>query len=524
MSDYSLLTAGLAFLMPVGFALIAVGGLPKERARYATVSVLAALGLSSLGYVITGFALQFGGVGLAYSHPGLQELIWEWSLLGTTWGTGWGMAGLVGWGMTGPAATSGAYALALANLPWVTTAALIPLLALQGRMPKFGAALLALLIGGVIYPLAGNWVWGGGWLANLGHNLNQGHGLVDAGGAGLVHLVGASATLAAIVTFTTRRPRPSAENEPIPLPTVHFPALALFGAALLLVGSLAWTTANPLIRSDMLTPGQIALNSALVGAGGAFLSLLYTWFVAGRPDPLMATRGLAAGIVAAAAAAPFIPPWAALALGASLGLLTPLAIFVVDHLLRWDDATAALTVHGLGGSLGLLAVGLLADGRSGVGWNGIGLDGYLGVARQGVTGLLAAPGLGPDWPGQMQAQMVGLAALALFAMFAAWLLLAPPTLLAHFLDRLSANSKALRQPVIEDITTFDDENNIPPVLDTEHPDPTAWEEPYPDGLDISESEPLVAEFSAQDDYDLPQDAELDAAVIEDGDSEYEQQI
>jgi Amt family ammonium transporter len=102
-----------------------------------------------------------------------------------------------------------------------------------------------------------------------------------------------------------------------------------------------------------------------------------------------------------------------------------LVVFVVDHLLRWDDSTAALTVHGLAGGIGLLAVGIFADGRSGVGWNRVGTDAYLGVVGQGVTGLLAAPGFQPDWPGQMQAQLVGLAALALLGFFGAWIFTGP---------------------------------------------------------------------------------------------------
>ena len=131
--------------------------------------------------------------------------------------------------------------------------------------------------------------------------------------------------------------------------------------------------------------------------------------------------------------APFVPPWAALAVGAVAGLLTPLAVFTVDRLLRWDDPAAVLTVHGLGGALGLLALGIFADGKAGAGWNGVGADSYLGVAGQGVTGLLAAAGYQPDWPAQMQAQAVGLAALALPGFFVAWLLLAPPAILAHLL-------------------------------------------------------------------------------------------
>ena len=201
MLEPALLTLGLAFLLPIGYALIGASGLPRERASHGAVSLFVALGLAVAGYVITGFALQYGGVGLAHDAPGYDGLIWEWSALGVTWGPGWGMAGLAGWLLSGPATTAAARDLALANLPWVVTAALIPVMAFRGRIPGWATALAGLLVGGLIYPVASNWVWGGGWLANLGSNLGLSHGFVDAAGAGTVHLLGASVALAGVLVF-----------------------------------------------------------------------------------------------------------------------------------------------------------------------------------------------------------------------------------------------------------------------------------------------------------------------------------
>lgn len=433
MSDHTTVTLGLAFLVPIGFALIAASGLPIDRARQAAASFFAALGLAALGYVAVGFALQFGGIGLAYDRPGFEGLIWEWSLLGPTWGPGWGMAGLAGFGLTGAAATSAARALALANLPWVVTAAQIPVIALRGRAPAWAAGLLGLLVGALLYPLAGNWLWGGGWLANLGASQGFGHGLVDAGGASLVHLVGAAATLGGLTAFLLRRAKAADPQAPVPLPTAHLPVLALLGAGLLLAGAAAWLSANPLLDRATLDVPHMLLNVVLAAAGGALPPLAYTWFVAGRPDPLMAVRGLAAAFIAIMAAAPFVAPWAALLVGLSAGLLMPFVVFSVDHVLRLDDPTAALATHGLGAVLGLAALGFLADGTAGAGWNAIGASEYLGVARQGVTGLLAASGFRPDWPGQMFAQLAGGAAVALFSFFVTWLLLVPLAAIAHLL-------------------------------------------------------------------------------------------
>jgi Amt family ammonium transporter len=424
----------LAFLVPLGYALIAVAGLPEERARHAALSVLAALGLAVVGYVATGFALEYGGVGLVRNLPGTEGLIWEWSAIGETWGAGWGMAGLAGWGLNGPADTTGAYTLALASLPWVMTAALIPLIALRGAAPAWASALAGLLVGAVLYPLAGNWIWGGGWLAGLGENLGLGHGFVDFGGAGLVHLLGAATACAGIVVFLRRKPGAARTDEPVALPPVHLPLLGVTGGMLLLVGLPAWLTGNPLVDPGTVDTPRTILNVVLIIATGALLPLLYTWFVSGHADPLMAVRGVAASSVVALATAPFVSVMSSMALGALIGLLTPLAVYFSDRIFRLDDRAAVLIVHGLAGLTGLLAVGILADGTAGQGWND--------VTAGGVTGLFATDGAQAGVPGQLQAQAVGAAVLASLGFFGAWLCFAPLALLARFLTPVAPEPSA----------------------------------------------------------------------------------
>jgi ammonium transporter, Amt family len=448
MSESSLLSA-LAYLVPAGYALIAAAGLPSERTRQAAVTVFAALGLAVVGYAVTGFALQFGGIGLTHDLPGYEGLIWEWSALGPTWGPGWGMAGLAGWGLTGPAETPAARSLALANLPWVVTAAAIPLAALRGRAPAWASALLGLLTGAVIYPLAGNWVWGGGWLANLSSNLGYGHGLVDLGGAVLVHVLGAAVALAGLVAFWPRRPREAgSELQPAPLPQLYFPVLALLGPVLVLAGIVPWLSANPLLPAGAVDPTRTLLNIVLAAFTGGTASLGYTWLVTGRPDPLMAARGFGAAVVASMALSAFTPAWASLATGAAIGLLTPVAVFVFGHFLRLEEHTATLTVHGLGGATGLLLLGLLADGKAGQGWNGVGGGAYLGMAGQGVTGLLAASPFRPDFPSQLQAQGIGLAAVALLAFFTGWIVIAPPATVLQLLRPRRTSPVSSGEPVL----------------------------------------------------------------------------
>jgi Amt family ammonium transporter len=139
--------------------------------------------------------------------------------------------------------------------------------------------------------LAGNWIWGGGWLAGLGRNLGLGHGFVDFGGAGLVHLLGAATACAGIVVFLRRKPGAARTDEPVALPPVHLPLLGVTGGMLLLVGLPAWLTGNPLVDPGTVDTPRTILNVVLIIATGALLPLLYTWFVSGHADPLMAYVG-----------------------------------------------------------------------------------------------------------------------------------------------------------------------------------------------------------------------------------------
>ncbi len=417
--------ASLAWLVPIGFTLIAAGGLPAPLARQSALAGLAAMSLTIVGYWAVGFALQFGGIGLVHNVAGLEGLVWEWSALGPEWGPGWGMVGLRGWALLNEANTPPAHLLFLTQLPWAATAALIPLLSLRGRAPALASAASGLFVGAFLYPLVGNWIQGGGWLANLGLNLGLGHGLVDFGGAASVHLVGAATALAGILLFRPRLSHDPADPlsaSEIDLPPTELPLLAALGAILIVVGNLGWGFANPLWAWGPDATIRGLLSGLLAIAGAALTPIAYTWFVAGRQDALMAARGVAAGAIAILACGPFVPPWAGLLIGAVAGALVLFATYVVDHVVRLDDPTAVVATHGLGAVWGLLALALFADGLAGQGWNGIGLDRYLGVAGQGVSGLLTAARMQPDWPGQLQAQIVGIAAAALVPFLAATVL------------------------------------------------------------------------------------------------------
>lgn len=437
--------AALAWLVPAGFLLLAAAGAEGKRAWQSALGGLAGMALGILLFFLVGFALAFGGLGLALpDRAGYGGLLWEWTLLAGQWGTRWGMAGMSGWALGGPAATASAYELFFAQLPWAATAAMIPALALRGRAPASSSLLSGVLVGGVLYPLATNWAWGGGWLANLGANLTLGHGFVDFAGAGTVHLLAAGAGLASLLALAARRPRARGATAEVaaPLPAVHLPLLAVLGAFFILAGSMGWAWANPLLDPVTLLPSRGLINVLLGGAVGSLAPLAYTWFVANHSDPLQAARGLAAGVVTALALGPFTPPWAAALLGLLAGALVPLVTYLVRDILRVDDDTGLAAVHLVPALLGLLGLGLFADGLAGAGWNGVGAGQFLGVAGQGVAGAWAAEGLARDWPGQMQAQLIGAAVLVAFAALASLAVFGLLALLARGLRQAQARRQS----------------------------------------------------------------------------------
>jgi Amt family ammonium transporter len=467
---------GLTYLLPVGLILLSSAAFPQEQAVSALTGAVVAWGLASVAYFAAGFAFQFGGIAVSHRAADLAGLYWEYSPLDTTWGTGWGMIGLKGFLLLGEASTPGALTLFLSQLPLLGMAALILYFALHGRAPRWVVLPASLLMGSLLYPIIGNWTWAGGWLANLGRNLGQGHGLVDAGGSGQVILVGATAALAALLVFRRRTSEGAtdeaqdsatdsralgpvdardqdvarAEQELIAMPPAHLPLLGLLGAMLLVIGWMGTALMTHLPAAVDVLPAPAIANLVLSALGGALTAGLYSWFTTSRLNPLMSARGLAAGVVIAAAGAAFIPPWSALAAGLVVGLLLPPLIFLFDRVLRLEDTGGLLGTFGLPALLGLLLPALVADGRYGQGWNAAGVASFLGVAGQGVSGLLVAPGFAADWPAQLYAQLVGAAAILVWSGGLSWLLLRGLAGLIHAWERSGLEFGAPPQPAAVD--------------------------------------------------------------------------
>jgi Amt family ammonium transporter len=251
----------------------------------------------------------------------------------------------------------------------------------------------------VIYPLFGNWAWGGGWLAQLGSKSGLGHGYVDFAGSGVVHAIGGFTGLAGAMVIGPRLGkynRDGTSNTILP----HSLPMAILGCFILAFGWFGFNPGSTLAATD-LRISVVAVNTMLASASGAFAAMLWAWNRAPyrKPDPGMAVNGMLAGLVAITAPSGFVAPWAALLIGAVAGALVIESVLFIDKR-HVDDPVGAISVHGTCGLWGLIGLGLFADGTYGAGWNGV--DGT-------VKGLFYGD------PKQLVAELIGCATILVWA-------------------------------------------------------------------------------------------------------------
>lgn len=408
------------YLVPLAVLLLAAGAVEERRTARAATVALVAFALVILLYGAVGFGFQFGGIGLVLDAPGLKGLVREWSPLDTTLGTGWGILGLDAYGINLLFVNADITTLFLYHAALAATAVLMPVLALAARVRSRVLVLGAALLGMFFYPMAANWVWGGGWLQQFGLTSNLGHGLVDFAGSGVVFMFGGMATLGALLGYGVRSHTGVTTSANIPeYPSAHLPIFMIVGGFLFFIGAGYMVFGQPFPAQTLVEP-QIQLNLVNAAMAGLVVATLYGWFVSGEPLPMLAARGAVAGVVAVAASLPFIPAWAALLIGGVAGLLLPLTTYAVERWIRADDQALLVPTFGVAGLWGLLALAIFADGTVGQGWNRTGLDRYLGVNGQGVTGIFAQTGFVPDSPGQMEAQFFGVVVVSLLSFLSAF--------------------------------------------------------------------------------------------------------
>jgi ammonium transporter, Amt family len=383
-TSWTLSTGYLVLFMQAGFALLTCGLVRRKNAAHLMMLNFAAYVFAFLAYYAVGYAFQFGAVALnaAPTNIGGTPTLNHFLL-----GSGqWGFLGGKGFFLTGPAYDVSANTMMLFQVVFMETAGYIIVGSICERI-TFGAFLLCeLFVGALLYPIFGCWVWGGGWMSQLGASMGLAHGYVDFAGSTVVHAVGGFCALALAVILGPRLGKYTADGESVPFPA-HNLAFVVTGTFILLFGWMGFNPGSTLGATD-LRISVVAVNTNLAAVAGSASGLLIWYWLFKKPDITMACNGMLAGLVAITAPCAFVSAPSAVIIGLIAGALVCGGVLFNERVLKVDDPCGAVSVHGFCGWFGAVAVGIFADGSYGAGWNGVGAATYLGTAGKGVTGLL----------------------------------------------------------------------------------------------------------------------------------------
>jgi len=403
-----LITGFLVLFMQVGFAFLVTGLTRAKNAGHMMMMNLSSFVIALLAYYAIGFAFQFGGINLV----GGTGNIGGTGPLNSLFGHGnAGVIGLHGFFLqSGNSYDVGVLAFFLFQVVFMETAGYIIIGAIAERI-TFAAFICAeIAMGAIIYPIYGNWVWGGGWLSQLGHSLDLGHGAVDFAGSGVVHATGGWAALALAMLLGPRIGKYRKDGTVRAFPG-HNLGYVVIGTLVLTFGWMGFNPGSTFGATD-LRIAIVAVNTLLAASAGAVMAMAWTNWKWGKPDISMTCNGMLAGLVAITAPCAFVAPWASLVIGMIAGVLVCWSVSFFDNKAKIDDPCGAISVHGMCGAWGLLAVGLFADGTypaKVVGWNGV---------PGGVTGLF----YGGDGAGQLLAQAIDLVVGFIWAWGATYLI------------------------------------------------------------------------------------------------------
>jgi Amt family ammonium transporter len=325
-----MLGAFLVFFMQAGFAFLGAGLIrAKATVNYMTKSFMD-FAMASISFWAFGFALM--------------------------WGTSAaGIAGTTNFFVT-DGADGQTYVDWVFQMVFAATAATIVAGAVAERTKTQAYLAYSFIIGAVIYPLYGHWVWGGGWLGSL-----EAIGLpaaADYAGSGVVHAVGGFLALAGAVVVG---PRIGKFTNGVPnVLAGHNIPFVVIGTFILFFG---WFGFN-INTGDSI--GLNAMNTLLSGATGAVVALYIQLVRTGKTDILVACNGALAGLVGITAPVAFVEPWSAVVIGAISAPIMLVSVSVIERVFKIDDPVGAISVHGTCGLWGILAVGIFANGNNGV--------------------------------------------------------------------------------------------------------------------------------------------------------------
>jgi Amt family ammonium transporter len=267
------------------------------------------------------------------------------------------------------------------SLSSVGLAALIPLGGGGERWRLASICTSTVFFSAVTYALFAHWVWGGGWLAQLGTRYHLGRGFVDLGGSGVIQCTGGFTALAVTWMLGPRRGKFGQEGMPAAIPG-HNVLVVLFGCVLSMVGWVCLNEAGSMLfaSTGIASVPLIAINTLLAGGSGLLAAAGVTRLRFGKPDASLSANGWISGLVASSASCAFVKPAEAVIIGLVAGALVVYSIELFELRLGVDDPGGSVSVHAVGGLWGVLAMGLF--GRSGQD------DGQMVAQLVGIASLL----------------------------------------------------------------------------------------------------------------------------------------
>jgi len=364
---WTLICGFLVMFMQVGFALVETGLCRAKNASHTMAMNMMIYCIGILGFWACGFAIEMGGIGSLPTLGGGSTLNSEFTI--DLFGKSFGLFGAKGFFLSGSTYDMAVFAIFLFQMVFMDTAATIPTGAMAERFKFTAFCVYGFLMSGLIYPLFANWVWGGGWLSSLGANFGLGHGHVDFAGSSVVHMTGGVCALAGAMVLGPRIGKYGKDGSARPIPGHHIP-MAITGTLILAFGWFGFNAGSTLAGTDPRI-GLVAVNTMLASAAGAFAAMLCMWLKYGKPDLTMSANGLLAGLVAITAPCAFVTSAAAVTIGLLAGVLCCVSIFFFERMAKIDDPVGAISVHGVCGAWGVLALGLFADGTYGNGFNNV---------------------------------------------------------------------------------------------------------------------------------------------------------
>ena len=326
---WTLIASFLIFLMQAGFTLVEVGFTRAKNAGNVVMKNMIDFALGSIGFFLIGYGLMFGA-----SAAGL-------------FGTGDFLLGHI---TSAGKVDNLKFANLMFQVVFAATAATIVSGAMSERTKFIGYLFYSLLISMLIYPVVGHWVWGGGWLARLG--------MIDFSGSTVVHSVGGWVSLAGVLVAGPRLGRYNRDGSVNLIPGHNIPLVAL-GVFILWFGWFGFNTGNTLSATNP-SIALIAVNTILAGAAGALCAMAVSWVLRGKPDVGMTLNGILSGLVSCTGGVAIISPFSAMAIGSVAGFILYFSLSAFERR-RIDDPVGAISVHGVNGIWGTLAVGLFAQ-------------------------------------------------------------------------------------------------------------------------------------------------------------------